>query len=403
MESTRSMEVSREATRRFLVSRQGFLRGRRGKDGALEAIKRLECIQADPISAVHRNQHLVLHNRVRDYKPSHLEELLYKDRLVFEYWCNEKSLIPIEDFRYFRYRMKNPSQFHSPFYERIKARRQGLKEVTSYVLSEIRKHGPLSAQEVDQKGKIKRKAATSVLNLLWDCGDIMVHHLEGNRRYYDLAERIVGPTADAETPSREEYERFMIEKYVRANGLVDTRDWRFGWLPLKVFQRNMLIKESVENHRLVPVKIEGVKHVYYLPEEYLPLLEGSDEPLEKEVYFIAPLDNLVWNRRMILEIFDFNYAWEVYKVPEKRVFGYYVMPILYGGRFIGRLDPKLDRQNKKMIINSLLLEKKDLDRSLTSELAAALRRFLEFHDVSNVSIGKTQPPELKNAIMRELS
>jgi uncharacterized protein YcaQ len=190
---------------------------------------------------------------------------------------------------------------------------------------------------------------------------------------------------------------------MRANGLVDTRDWRFGWLPLKVFQRKMLIKELVENHRLIPVKIEGVKHVYYFFEEYLRLLEGSDESIGKGVYFIAPLDNLVWNRKMILEIFDFNYAWEVYKVPEKRVYGYYVMPILYGGRFIGRLDPKLDRQNKKMTINSLLLEKKDLDRSLTSELAAALQRFLDFHAVSNVSIGKTQPPELKNAIMRELS
>jgi len=165
----------------------------------------------------------------------------------------------------------------------------------------------------------------------------------------------------------------------------------------------MLIKELVENHRLIPIKIEGVRHVYYFPEEHLRLLEGPDEPIDKGVFFVAPLDNLIWNRKMILEIFDFNYAWEVYKVPEKRVYGYYVMPILYGGRFIGRFDPKLDRQNKKMIINSLLLENKDLDRKLTSELAAALQRFLDFHDVPDVSIGETQPPELKNAIMRELS
>jgi hypothetical protein len=403
MENTRSTEVSKEAARLFLISRQGFLQGRRGKDGALEAISRLECIQTDPISVVHRNQHLVLHNRVRDYKPSHLEELLYKDRLVFEYWCNEKSIIPMKDFPYFRYRMKNPSQFHSPFYERIKARREELKEAASYVISEMKKYGPLSAQEVDKKGKIKRKVATSVLNLLWDCGDIMVHHLQGNRRCYDLTEHLVGPSTNIETPSREEYERFMIEKYMKANGFVDSRDWRFGWLPLKVIQRKMLIKELVENHKLIPVKIEGINHVYYVLEEYLHLLEDSDEPIGKEVYFIAPLDNLIWNRRMVLEIFDFNYSWEVYKIPEKRIYGYYVMPILYGGRFIGRLDPKLDRQNNKMIINSLLLEKKGLDRSLTSELTAALQRFLDFHIVSNLSIGKTQPPEIKNAIMRELS
>jgi hypothetical protein len=79
------------------------------------------------------------------------------------------------------------------------------------------------------------------------------------------------------------------------------------------------------------------------------------------------------------------------------------MPILYKTRFIGRLDPKLDRQNKKMIINSLLLEEKDLDKRFMSELSATLQRFLKFHDVSQVSIEKTQPMELKDALMRELN
>jgi uncharacterized protein YcaQ len=105
---------------------------------------------------------------------------------------------------------------------------------------------------------------------------------------------------------------------------------------------------------------------------------------------------------MISEIFDFNYSWEVYKIPEKRIYGYYVMPILYGTRFIGRIDPKLDRQNRTMIVNSLLLEEKGFDKSLITELAATLQRFLEFHDVSQISIEKTHPKELKHALMHEL-
>ncbi|MDH5782573.1 MAG: winged helix DNA-binding domain-containing protein, partial [Candidatus Bathyarchaeota archaeon] len=346
MKNTKPREVSKEAARRFLILRQSFLQRKRGKNGALEAIKRLECAQKDPINVVHHNQHLVLHSRVVDYKPSYLDELLYKDRHVFEYWCNEKSIIPVEDFPYFRYRMQNPSQFHSPFYERIKARRKELKDEISHVLSEIRKHGPLSAQEVQQKLKIKGKVATRVLNLLWDCGDLMIHHLEGNRRYYDLTERVLPPDIDVKTLSKEEYERFMIQKYMRAYGLIDTRNWRFGWLPLKASQRKTIVKEMVEDNRLCPVKIEGVKHVYYVLEEHLSLLENSDTSTSEKVHFVAPLDNLLWNRRMISEIFDFNYAWEVYKVPEKRVYGYYVMPLLHGTRFIGRLDPKLDRKNK---------------------------------------------------------
>ena len=278
-----------------------------------------------------------------------------------------------------------------------------MKEAIAHVLSEIRKHGPLSALEFKQKGKIESKVATSVLNLLWDCGELMIHHVEGNRRYYDLAERLIPPNTDVETPTREEYERFMIRKYMRAYGLIDTRDWRFGWLPLKASQRKNIVKKMTEDNELFPVKIEGVKHVYYVLEENLSLLENSDISVSEKVHFVAPLDNLIWNRRMISEIFDFNYSWEVYKPPQKRIYGYYVMPILYETRFIGRLDPKLDRQNRKMIINSIVLEEKDFNRdTLVGELAAALRRFVKLHDASQINIEKTRPKDLKPALMREL-
>lgn len=401
-ENIKPKEFPKEAVRRFLVSRQGFLQ-KRGKNGTREAIRRLECVQIDPISVVHSNHHLVLHNRVVDYKQSYLEELLYKERVAFEYWCNEKSVIPMEDFPYFRYRMQNSSQFHSPFYERVKAQSKELRKEIHYVLSEIRKHGSLSSGEFEQKGKIKGKLATKVLNLLWDCGDLMIHHIEGNRRYYELTDHLHPSNRGEEVASREKYEQFMVQKYMRAYGLVDTRDWRFGWLPLKTPQRKNIIKTMVEEEKLCPIKIEDVKHTYYILTEYLPLLKNSDTAISKNVIFIAPLDNLLWNRKMISQIFNFDYAWEVYKIPEKRVYGYYVMPILCGTRFIGRIDPKLDRQNKKMIIHSLLLEGDTFSESLVNEIAAALQRFLEFHDALRVSIEKTKPRKLKSALMRKLS
>jgi len=300
--------------------------------------------------------------------------------------------------------MQNPSEFHSPFYERLKAKREELKDIISHVLSEIRKHGPLSTREFKQKGKIKGKVATNVLNLLWDCGELMIHHMEGNRRYYDLTERLLPPHIELKTLSREEYERFMIHKYMRAYGLIDTRNWRFGWLPLKASQRKMIVKKMTEDNELCPVKIEGVKHVYYVLEKHSSLLENFDTSGSERVHLVAPLDNLLWNRRMVSEIFNFNYSLEVYKPPEKRIYGYYVMPILHGTRFIGRLDPKLDRQNEKMIINSIVLEEKDFHKgTLVGELATALQRFLKLHEVSQVKIEKTRPKELRHALMRELS
>jgi uncharacterized protein YcaQ len=231
----------------------------------------------------------------------------------------------------------------------------------------------------------------------------MIHHVDGNRRYYDLTERVLPPNEEAKSPSQEEYERFMIQKYMRAYGFVDTRNWRFGWLSLKASQRKTVVKEMVEEDKLYPIKVEGVKHVYYVLDEHLSLLENYDTPASGKIHFLAPLDNLLWNRQMISEIFDFTYTWEVYKAPEKRTYGYYAMPILYGTRLIGRLDPKLDRPNKTMIINSLFLEEKDYDKTFISELVETMQRFLEFHDSSQISIIRTMPEELKNALMRELT
>ncbi len=402
-EMTKQREFPKEVGRLFLIYRQSLLQDS-GKQGTLHAVRNLECIQRDPISVIHRNQHLVLHNRVFDYDPSYLAELLYKDRLLFEYWCNEKSIIPIEDFPYFRYRMQNPSQFHSPFYERIKRKRRELKDHVSFVLSEIRKRGPLSSKELAENGEIKRRVATNVLNLLWDFGELMIHHVEGNRRYYDLTEYVLTADIDNRTPSREEYAQFMVEKHMRAYGLADTRNWRFGWLPLKAPQRKEIVEEMVNDTKLFPVKIEGVKHVYYVLKEHLSFLESSNLTVKERVHFVAPLDNLLWNRRLISEIFDFNYSWEVYKVPEKRVYGYYVMPILFGSRFVGRLDPKLDRKGRKMIINSIYLEKETFEKSnFISEFAETFRRFLRFHDVSQFSIEKTKPEELRHRLLKELS
>ena len=394
--------VSKENVRRFLVSRQGFNQ-EKGKNGTLEAVRRLECVQIDPVNVVHRNHHLVLYNRVGDYETSYLDALLYEDRAVFEYWCNEKSIIPTEEFRYFRYRMQNFMEFHSPFYEGLKAKRKELKDEISYVSSSIRVEGPRCARDFEREGKVGSKTAQRVLSFLWDCGELMVHHVEKNRRYYDLTERVLPSSVSAETPSRGEYDRFMIEKYMRAYGLIDVRHWRFGWLKLRASQRKLIIEEMVKDGKIYPVKIDGVRHVYCVLEEDLDTLKAPQASLDDEVHFVAPLDNLIWNRRMVSEIFDFDYTWEIYKPPERRVYGYYVLPIVQGSRFVGRIDPKLDRTSKTMIINSLLLEEGCFGKELVHELAVALRRFLQFHKASRIEIVRTKPRELGNVLLSELN
>jgi len=157
-----------------------------------------------------------------------------------------------------------------------------------------------------------------------------------------------------------------------------------------------------ENDKLTPVKVENVKHVYYALSEYSELLETTSEPMDEHVLLIPPLDNLLWNRRLLSEIFDFNYSWEVYKVPEKRVYGYYVMPIISGTNFVGRLDPKLDRKNRKLLVNSIVLEKTGEELNFLGGLAETLRRFQKFHNALELVIGKTEPAELKENLLSQL-
>jgi uncharacterized protein YcaQ len=117
---------------------------------------------------------------------------------------------------------------------------------------------------------------------------------------------VLPSSRNAEVASRQEYEQFMVQKYMRAHGLVDTRHWRFGWLPLKISERRAIINRMVEEGKLCPIKIEGIKHKYYVLAEYLPILENPETVMREETLFVAPLDNLLWNRRMISEIFNFD-------------------------------------------------------------------------------------------------
>lgn len=390
--------VSKDAVRSYLARRQKFLKGV-GKEGTLQAVRNLECVQMDPVRIVERNHHLVLRNRVGDYRPSFLEELLYRDRRFFEYWCNLKSIIPIEDFPYFWYRMQNPSEYPSPFLGHIKERMAELKGEMAQILSEVKNDGPLSSSSLKMKGKISEKLANDVLRLLWDCGELMVHHIEGDERYYDLTERVLPPGTKLEPISQEDYEDFMVRKYLWAYGLADTRDWKFGWVPMKSPKRREIVEEMVQLGELHHVEVEGLKSRYYILEKDLALLEEAEGTLGDDILFIAPLDNLIWNRHLISEVFGFDYSWEMFTVPRKRVFGCYVMPILQGTRFIGRLDPKLDRKNGIMIFNSIWMEGDGSEEIPIESLAEALHRFQVFHGALKIEINRTEPAFLKEKLI----
>jgi hypothetical protein len=395
-----ALTIAAEKARKYLVGRQNFL-GRSGKEGVCEAINAMGCVQMDPVSIVDRNHNLVLRNRVRDYSPRMLDELLYGDRRLFEYWRNQKSIIPIDDFPYAWYRMRNHGDFNSPYLDTTKENKERLKGEIGHVLTRLKRDGPLSSTDFGREGIVAEKVANRVLLLLWDSGDVMVHHMEGNRRAYDLTERVLPPGIGLGKVTLEEYRRFMLMKNLRADGLADTRDpWRFGWYHMDGPERKRVVDALLKEGTVVPVQLEGSKVTYYILEEEAPLLD-SDFPIGDKVLLIAPLDNLMWNRRMVREVFGFAYTWEIYMVPEKRTYGCYCLPMLHGTRFIGRVDPRLDREAKTMVINGIFMEPGVKDPPV-AEIADALAGFSSYHGARRIEILTTKPEGLKGKLEKAL-
>jgi uncharacterized protein YcaQ len=237
-------------------------------------------------------------------------------------------------------------------------------------------------------------------------GDIVVAKREGLERYFDLPVRAV--LADLLERARRiraaEADEWMLEKYLRAYRVFDAGDPRFGWRTMPANARRDALQRRVRTGAVVPVIIDGVGRQYFVRAEDLYALwrhertAGSERALgdEAPVHFLAPLDNLLWRRNRILDLFRFEYTWEVYLPLPKRQYGHYAMPILFGDRFIGRLDPQLDRESRRLVIRLLQLEPQErVTMRLRKALRTALETFARFHGAADLKIDRTVPAELR--------
>lgn len=339
------MKVTREDARRYLVARH-FLSPARsvagGPDGVLEVLRRLGSIQFDPIAVAGRNHDLVLHARVAGYEPAWCDEL-YARREIFEATNKALSFVPTSEFPWFRHAMgrKGP-RFHN-------AALADNAEVAKRVLGRIRNEGPLSLQDFErQPGATKNwfglpeNAVRSVLEGWTVAGEIGLARREGNIRYYDMLERLLPADVLAvEVPEREQQLHKMLSRH-RAHGLLGAGG--AGGTFARIANgdvRRALHEELVERGSLVPVEVEGMRGKRFVVAEELALLEAPPEPAPS-VAFIAPFDSLLWDTKLLESLFDFEFVWEGFFKPEKRRWGYYVLPILFGDRFVGRIEPRIE-------------------------------------------------------------
>lgn len=399
------IKTTKRALRRFLLEKQQLLAPRSNKaadhDQVLGIIRELECLQIDPVAAVRANQHLVMSARLAGYEPTLLNDLL-SDHKVFEYFANAACIIPMEDYPIFE-----PTR--ARIREHAASAVEALQPVPEQVMDKLRDEGPLPARAFESDKKVhgywentnaaaKTKATSHAINLLTDSALIRIVGREGNQRLFDLTSRSVPAELlkAAGELGREEAERLMLLKYFRAYRVFEPSDSRFGWLRYSAAQRRDAIRQFIQSGIVTEVEVEGLKQPYYvLASDAERVLAHHDaaavepaQPLEAEaaeITFLPPLDNLLWSRKRLEDLFHFEYRWEIYTPADKRKYGYYAMPILAGDRLIGRMDPRLDRKENILKVELLHFEPDiHVSAQLRKNVKKAVKAFAKANGVINV-------------------
>jgi uncharacterized protein YcaQ len=380
------LQLSLLQARRFLLKHQFLLppRSLSGPQDALRIFERLGCIQYDPVDQVGHNPELVLQSRLANYTPALLNDLLYTSRQLWDGFDKVMSIYRAEDYPYFT-RLRDTMKDHHYHRELPPA------DVTEMVLNEIRTRGPLSSIDIEHEARADwhwggTRLVRVVLESQFGLGALGIHHRVGTRRFFDLTENLL-PESIYKAPdpchTLEEHQDWHTLRRVGGMGLAHAgagEHW-LGMFDMKAPQRQASLQRLQEQGKLLPVKVEGLeRHTFFMRQADAAQLDEIDLLQEQpQMAFIAPLDNLLWHRDRLRWLFDFDYIWEVYKVPEQRKYGYYVLPVLYGERFIARLDPALDRKAKRFTLRNWWWEPDFTpDDSLLPALRQALGQFLAY-------------------------
>jgi uncharacterized protein YcaQ len=395
--ASQPVNVTSETARRFLAARHLLAPARAlegGPEAVLEVVRRFGSIQFDPLAVAGRNHDLVLHARVAGYDPAWCD-LLYERSEAFEAFNKGLALVPTSELPWFRARRSQTAT-------RILADNAGVAE---RVLERIRAEGSLSVLDFERGPGGDHWGwgdfgATSVVRAVLEAysvtGVLGLARRDGNRRYYDLIERLL--PADVlvrEIPLREQLRHKLLSRF-RAHGLLGVAGSGdvFGGLgPAKLDPRwpdspgrTALREELVEDGELVRVTVEGVRGPRFVLRDELDLLAAPPEP-PASVAFLPPLDPLMWDRSLLKPLFDFEWVWEVYVPEGKRRWGYYVLPILFRDRFVGRIEPRIDRGGGAVRVLGLWWEEQFDPRradGFVDAMRDALRAYLSFAGASHL-------------------
>ncbi len=384
--------LSRKEARRFLLIKQGLLGEHRfhGEEGITSYIKQAGCIQFDPVDVCGKNPELVLQSRIKGFQKEMLYKLLYQDRVLIDYFDKNLSIFLSEDFRYFertRKRMAENAWFQKE-----------VSDLAPDILKKMKEVGPISSKDiktgesVDWYWGMNTSLSRIALENLYFAGELIIHHKKGSNKYYAPAKEYMGKEYRRKDPLKEDYDHFKwrVLRRISGVGLLWNKpsDAWLGIRNLKAGDREKIFGELLEKGKIAKLIVEDIKDPLYCMKEDIKYIGDVKEPCIERTELLAPLDNMLWDRKLIQSLFDFDYKWEIYTPLDKRKYGHYVLPILSGDEIIGRGEFILNRKKKALEVKRIWLEEgKNWDRYLEAVEGAA-RHLAEFNGVEETCYDK---------------
>ncbi|MBU7036407.1 MAG: YcaQ family DNA glycosylase [Theionarchaea archaeon] len=369
------LTVTPSHARKVLFHLHGFSSLQEGLSGTLGVLKKHQCIQSDPIDVAGRNADLTVQSRVSNYRQSHLHHLLYQKRDLFEYFCKMLSILPMEKYPVFNWLRTRMQNRNAPFFKEH-------KRETAFILRML-EDGPVTSLDIKGWKKVRWWGQTALsrvlLERLWISGKVAIHHREGSRKYYVLAEDVIPQSVyTAEPPDDEECMNQMATMITRASRLVSPLRAPEQWYSIgKTPKIRELLGHLEKEGVLFSLHLEGWKGQIYAPIEDSTLWHDPPEPSSDCLRFLAPLDPLTWNRALFQAVYGSEYSWEVYKKVKDRKYGYYCLPVLYNGDYVGLIDPFYKKEEQTLEIRNFHFFNHP-DSKLKDAVTKELQRFLEY-------------------------
>jgi uncharacterized protein len=312
------------------------------------AVAHLGYLQIDPIYVIERSHHHILHTRIPTYRREHLHRAQSIDKTVFEYWAHALSYLPIESMRFHVRDMRRNWQRRVVWFDKVSS--GDLRKV----LSRIRRDGPLTIRDIDNDALVEkdyawgsRKPAKRALETAFYKGLVTISHRAGMLKTYELLtrhfnwDRLPRAALEAQTLN------YLLDRALRSQGIVSVESICYQDSPRRLAMRRLL-ESRVRRRELIPVGVEGAgESLHWVHPDSLDAIPA---PAREQVHILSPFDPLIIQHKRLRLFFDYEYRFEAYVPKHKRVFGYFVCPVLIGDRIVAGLDLKTDRQRQKLLV-----------------------------------------------------